>query len=49
VQSVPSLVRFIIVLAVLAGLVFAGMVALVTFVQVKPHPMEETVPPGRLK
>jgi hypothetical protein len=46
---VPSLIRFIIVLAVLAGVVLAAMLALVTFVHVTPRPMEETIPASKLK
>ena len=45
----PSLVRFLMVLAVLAAIVVAGMVALVTFVHVTPRTMEETIPPEKLK
>lgn len=45
----PSVVRFLVVLAVLAGLVLAAMAALVTFVHVVPRPMEQTIPPARLK
>ena len=45
----PSLVRFIIVVVVLAAAVFAGMLALATFVQVTPRPMEEAIPASKLK
>ena len=45
----PSLIRFVLVLLVLAGAAFVGMVALVTFVEVKPHPIEQAIPPSRLK
>ena len=38
----PTLFRFFATLAILAGLVFAGMFALATFV--KPDPREITVP-----
>ncbi len=36
IEKMPTLTRLIIVLAILAGLVYAGMVALVTFV----HPTQ---------
>ncbi|CAM5761446.1 histidine kinase [Bosea minatitlanensis] len=45
----PTLFRFLFFLAVLAGLVFAGMVALVTFVQPVQREMVEIVPPARLQ
>lgn len=44
----PSLVRFLVVVAVLAGLVYGVMLLLVTFVDVTPRPMEEVVPASRL-
>jgi hypothetical protein len=40
----PSLFRFLLVLGVLAALVYGGMIALVTFVQVQPREMTQTVP-----
>ncbi len=45
----PTLFRFIAVLAILGGLVFGGMVALVTFVQPEPREISETVPPAKLQ
>lgn len=45
----PTLFRFLFFLAVLAGLVFAGMVALVAFVQPVQREMVEIVPPARLQ
>lgn len=44
----PSLFRFLLVAGVLAALAYAGMLALVTFVQLTPRPMEQVVPPARL-
>ncbi|WP_237477633.1 histidine kinase [Lichenibacterium dinghuense] len=44
----PSLVRFLIVIAVLAGLVYGVMLALVTFVEPVPRPMEQAVPAAKL-
>ncbi len=46
--TVPTLFRFVAFLALLGGLVFGGMVALVTFVQPVPREMVETVPPTKL-
>ncbi|MBV1706127.1 MAG: histidine kinase [Hyphomicrobiales bacterium] len=40
----PSLIRLIVFLAVLAGLGFVGMVALVTFVHPVPRPMTQSIP-----
>ena len=44
----PSLIRFLIVLGILAGIVFAGMIALVTFFQPEQHEISQTIPPLRL-
>ncbi len=44
----PSLFRFLLVLAALAGLVYLGMLALVTFVVPQPHQIIETIPASRL-
>lgn len=44
----PSLFRFLFVLGLLAGIVFAGMVALVTFVQPETRQISQTIPPARL-
>jgi hypothetical protein len=44
----PSLFRFLFVLGVLAGIVFAGMVALVTFVQPVTRQINQTIPAARL-
>lgn len=45
----PTLFRFLAFLALLGGLVFGGMIALVTFVQPVPREMVETVPPSKLQ
>lgn len=45
----PTLFRFLAILAILAGIVFGGMVALVTFVEPQPREMIETVPPAKLQ
>jgi len=46
---VPTLFRFLAFLALLAGIVFGGMVALVTFVEPEPREMIEIVPPAKLQ
>ncbi len=45
----PTLFRFVAFLAILGGLVFGGMVALVTFVTPEPREITETVPPAKLQ
>ncbi|WP_051987947.1 hypothetical protein [Bosea sp. UNC402CLCol] len=45
----PTLFRFLFFVAVIAGLFFAGMIALVTFVQPVQREMVEIVPPARLQ
>lgn len=47
--TVPTLFRFVAFLALLGGLVFGGMVALVAFVKPEPREMIEVVPPSRLQ
>ncbi len=44
----PSLVKFLIVVALIGGLVYAGMIALVSVVEVSPRPMEQAIPAARL-
>jgi hypothetical protein len=39
----PSLFRFLFVLALIAGLIYGGMIALVAFVKVQPREMTQTV------
>lgn len=48
-RAVPTLFRFVAVLAILGGLVFGGMLALVTFVTPEPREMIEVVPPAKLQ
>lgn len=48
-RTVPTLFRFVAILALLGGLVFGGMVALVVFVQPVPREIVETVPPAKLQ
>jgi phage shock protein PspC (stress-responsive transcriptional regulator) len=40
---VPTLIRFLVIVAVLVGLVYGGMIALVTMVKVQPREMTEIV------
>jgi len=47
-NRVPSLIRFLFVIGILAGIVFAGMIALVAFVQPQPREMSQTILPTRL-
>ncbi len=44
----PTLFRFLVVIAVLAGLGFAAIFALATFVEPQPREMTTTIPPNRL-
>ncbi len=46
--AVPTLFRFLVVIAVLAGLGFAAIFALATFVEPQPREMTTTIPPNRL-
>ena len=44
----PSLFRFLLVIAILAGLVYGGMMALVAFVEPDQREIVQTIPPARL-
>ena len=44
----PSLFRFLLVAVALAALVYGAMLALVTYVEVVPRPMEQAVPSAKL-
>jgi hypothetical protein len=39
----PSLIRFLVAIAVLAGLAYAGLFALANFVKVKPREITQTI------
>ena len=39
----PTLIRFLVIVAVLAGLVYGGMIALVALVKVEPREMSQSV------
>lgn len=43
----PSLFRFLAILALIGGLAYAGMLALTLFVEVKPREISVAVPPDR--
>jgi hypothetical protein len=45
---VPTLLRFLVVIAVLAGLAYAAMFALATLVEPEPREMTSTIPASRL-
>lgn len=45
----PTLFRFLAILAVLAGLAFAAMFALATFVEPTPREMSVTIPASKLQ
>jgi len=44
----PSLIRFVVVLGILAGIAYGAMAALVFFVEPQTRPMSVTVPADRL-
>ena len=39
----PSLIRFLVLIAVLAGLIYGGLFALANFVKVKPREITQTI------
>ncbi|MGH6858050.1 MAG: histidine kinase [Methylocella sp.] len=44
----PSLIKFLLIVGILAGIIYGGMIALVTFVEPQPREMSQTIPPARL-
>jgi hypothetical protein len=40
---VPTLIRFLVIVGLLVGLVYGGMIALVSTVKVQPREMTQTV------
>jgi hypothetical protein len=44
----PAIVRFLLFVAVIAGLVWGAMLALVAFVEPQPREMTQTLPSSRL-
>ncbi len=45
---VPSLIKFLLLAGILAGIVYGGMIALVMFVEPQPREMSQSIPPARL-
>lgn len=45
----PTLFRFLAILAILGGLIYAGMFALATFVKPTPREMSVTIPSAKLQ
>lgn len=45
----PTLFRLVLILAALAGVAYAGMFALATFVEPQPREISHTLPPSKLK
>jgi hypothetical protein len=43
----PSLFRFLLVVAILGGLAYAAVFALATFVDLKPREITVTIPPDK--
>ncbi|MGB8898172.1 MAG: histidine kinase [Methylocella sp.] len=44
----PSLIKFLLLAGILAGIVYGCMIALVTFVEPQPREMSQSIPPARL-
>jgi len=44
----PSLIKFLLLAGILAGIIYGGMIALVTFVEPQPREMSQSLPPARL-
>jgi hypothetical protein len=47
-NRMPSLIKFLLLAGILAGLIYGGMIALVTFVEPQPREMIQPIPPARL-
>jgi hypothetical protein len=47
-SRVPSLIRFLLIIGVLAALGWGAMLALVTFVEPQSREMTQTIPPSKL-
>ena len=45
----PSLIRFVFIMALLSALGYGAVLALVTFVEPQQHEITQTVPAGKLK
>lgn len=44
----PAILRFLLFIAVVVGVVWGTMIALVTFVEPQPREMTQTIPASRL-
>jgi hypothetical protein len=44
----PSLIRFLLIVGILAAIVWGAMIALVSFIEPHPREMTQTIPPSRL-
>jgi hypothetical protein len=44
----PSLFRFLVIVGILAGMVYAGIWALATMIEPQPREITVTVPPDRM-
>jgi hypothetical protein len=47
--ALPTLVRFLVVLALIGGVIFSGMLAFAYLVEPEPRDMSVTIPPARLQ
>ena len=47
-KNMPSLIRFVVICAILAGCVYGGMVALATMVEPNQREMTVRIPPAKL-
>lgn len=45
----PTLFRLLFVIALIVGLVYGAMIALVTYVHVQPREITQTIPPSKLE
>jgi hypothetical protein len=48
-RFLPTLFRLLFIIAVIGGLIYGGMIALVTYVHVQPREIIQTVPPSKLE
>ena len=48
-HTMPSLLKFLAAVIILAGAIFAGMYALATFVEPRPRDLSYTVPADKLR
>jgi hypothetical protein len=48
-EFMPSLIRFLVICAIIAGGIYGGMVALATMVEPNQREMTVRIPPAKLK